>query len=146
MTADQLLGYIKDYGPAVMSFIGTVLMAIFTVILGVLRSIWRKEQDEKLQIKAMIEALANEFESLKIRNFQEYGKINENVQSLRAELTIHIRSNEHVTRSIASVEGVVKAQQDVIYSQVQSIVKVEGKLDSIFRFIDAPKRSTDSSS
>lgn len=63
----------------------------------------------------------------------------------------HLKNIEKIADKIEKLQDIVirnetttKIQQEIIMEHIKSLSKVDTKLDAVFRYIDAPTRSTDS--
>jgi len=143
MSNEILLTIAKDYGPIFLSVVGTILLAVLSGIGWMVGYIWKNEKKNIKTIADGFKSLAESFTVLEKQNISEHGKLWDIIQQQRAELGIHIRSNDHLKSTIMNLEGIVKSQQETLFKHVEKITRVDSKLEAIFRHLDAPKRATD---
>lgn len=171
--SEEILQFLREYGPVAASIVGTVLSTLIGLILWLGVRTWGIYEEKLKQTASLVdrlaEALAKQKDivdsaisrhrelveervaSVKILieenhklSSEEHKENWEYVQQLRTELVIHVRSMETTTRSVNSLDGVVRSQQSTLIELVRETTKLNGKIEAIFRVIDAPHRGTDS--
>ena len=109
--------------------------------------IYVKIQEMKTVSDTDIDKIYDKIQEIKIDNKDDHKEMWEYTQQLRAELAMHVRTNELTNKSVNSLEGIVRTQQTDLKELIKETHSMNGKLVAIFRFIDAaPQRATDRTS
>lgn len=74
---------------------------------------------------------------------EEHKELADFAQQLRTELAVYIRNAEYTTKSINSLEGILIETRKDLKTVEKVVDKLDGKVDALFRAVDAPKRATD---
>lgn len=143
MTSADVIDLVKEYGPAVMTVIGSVASVIFSWLLWLVRFLWKKHKAQTKHLRDSIVEIGKLFSEYKDASTTEHAKIKETMTAYRAELHLLKVTVEPLKAGILSLEGAVKNQNDTINRYIEKMGVVQGKLDAVFKFIDAPNRSTD---
>lgn len=144
MTIDpQIFALLEALGPPLLAVVGTVLTCVISVVGLLARLAWRAHQ---LRMQSMAEALKKLAEGV-VKDTQEnhadHRKVWEAIQALRAESEMARRGTESARSNVIELAGTVKGHQGLIVELVEKLSKISGQLEAIFRFVDAPKRATD---
>jgi chromosome segregation ATPase len=139
----NLVEFAKDYGPAFLSIIGTLLGLLVSGVSVVVRYAWKQHTARMTTLLEATKELAERInvheENTKSRT-QTTEKI---VQGLRAEIHMVQQKFEHIRVSLMGCEANVKSQQNTITEHIRELAKIDSKLEAVFRFVDAPRRSSD---
>lgn len=139
----NLVEFAKDYGPAFLSVIGTVLGLLVSGVSVVVRYAWKQHT---VRMTSLLEATKELAERIQIHeeNTKNRTQTTEKiVQGLRAELHMVQQKFEHIRVSLMGCEANVKSQQNTITEHIRELAKIDSKLEAVFRFVDAPRRSSD---
>lgn len=160
------------YGPIVASIVGSILSVLLATILWLGRRTWL-QYEEKLNntanlvikltdaisstkkvndedIRKMKDAVTLETKDItklicesREKNNKDHEEMWEFIQQLRGELAMHVRTNEMTSKAVNSLEGVLSVHHNDFKSLEKIANKLDGKVDAIFRFVDANRRATD---
>lgn len=143
MTTTQAIDLMRELGPALLAIVGVLLSSLLAVVGFMARQIWAAH---KGQIKAVAKLIAELGEELKThsKNAQnENLRLWEAVQALRAEVQLAKQANEHLKSVFMSVEGAIQMQHKTITEYTAQMVRTDGKLEAVFRILDAKARASD---
>lgn len=135
MTID-LLTFLHEYGSAVVSGIGAVLAALISLLAWGLRTAWRLHTQR-------LDAMNRHIDHLALVMHKEQKRLWDGLQGVRSEVALEHRSLEYLKNGILKLEGAVEGQSKTIVSHIQSLARIDSKLEALFRFVDAPHRSSD---
>lgn len=144
MTIDpQIIALTQALGPPLLAIVGTVLAVILSIMGGLARAAWKAHQGRMDAMATALRTLAEGVSKESAENHGDHKKVWEAVQGLRAELEMNRRSSENIRTGLVEVTGTVKGQQGIIVELIEKLSAVSGKLEAVFRFVDAPRRATD---
>lgn len=144
MTIDpQLLALIEAFGPPLLAIVGTVLTCVISTIGILARLAWRAHQARMSTMADALKKLAEGVIQDTTANHADHKKVWDAIQSLRAEFEMARRGTESARSNVIELSGTVKGHQSLIIELVEKLSKISGQLEAIFRFVDAPKRATD---
>lgn len=145
MTIDpQTMQLLELFGPVVLAAIGAVLSVVFGGLAALARAAWRVHLR---RMEAMASALADLAKAVKTHEdyaTAEHKKLWDGVQGLRAELQLANRNTDNIKTGLLKLEGALDNQRATIQDYIKATEKISGKMEAIFRFVDAPRRATDS--
>lgn len=133
----------KDYGPAALSLVGSLALAAFGVASGVARWAWGRHNERMAMMAEAIQAISKSLEGTSKSNHDEHATMWKSVHGLRSDLQATIQRIDPVSKDLSEVQGSIKTLNQTIMNYAERMATVSGKLDAVFRFIDAPKRSSD---
>jgi chromosome segregation ATPase len=140
MTDQEIVALIKEWAP-------TVLSAVATMFFGVLNAMavymWRQYKTKNKQLVDAVKKMAEDLQSYREGSAADHQKIADQVKAQRAEMHLMKKDIEPVKAGLLQIEGVLKHQGQRLDDYVKTLGTVEGTLKAIFKFIDAPKRATD---
>lgn len=139
----DILQVAKDYGPAVLSIVGSIALAAFGVASTVARWAWKKHNERMMRMVSAIQVLAKSLESSSKENHDDHATVWKSIHGLRADLQTTIQRIDPVSKDLLEVQGSIKMLNQTIMNYAERMATVAGKLDAVFRFMDAPKRSSD---
>lgn len=139
----DLMQFLRDFGPAMLSGIGAVLAALFSLALWIARAAWRLHTARLEALAEAVKTLAKGMETVDASGKEGDRKLWESVQGVRAELGLGQRSFDHLKTGILKLEGAVESQQRTISLHIASLARMDSKLEALFRFIDAAPRASD---
>lgn len=139
----EVLTFLKEYGPAMASVVGTVLAALVGMIIWLGKVSWAQHEEKVDKALKLLEEMPGRHAHIEASAGAEHKKIWESMQGLRAELHLSSKGNEHIKAGLLNLEGVVKVQQETIHQHIVMLAKLDSKLDAVFRFMDAPRRASD---
>lgn len=70
------------------------------------------------------------------RHLKNLDRLSDKIESLDKNMAL-------IVQSLNRNDATIKMQQDLLLDHIKSLVKLDSKLDAVFRFIDAPQRNTD---
>ena len=133
----------KDYGPAVLSIVGSVALAAFGVASTVARWAWKKHEKRMMQMATAINTLAQNLEKSSKDNHNDHALVWKSLHGLRADLQVTIQRIDPVSKELLEVQGSIKTLNQTIMNYIERMATMAGKLDAVFRFMDATKRPSD---
>lgn len=133
----------KDYGPAALSLVGSLALAAFGVASGVVRWAWKRHNERMAKMAGAIQAISKSLDTTAKNNHDEHAAMWKSVHGLRADLQTTIQRIDPVSKELLEVQGSIKTLNQTIMNYAERMATVSGKLDAVFRFMDAPKRSSD---
>lgn len=133
----------KDYGPAVLSVIASVMSGLFSVGLWLAQMAWRKHKKQMLSLAKSIEAIGTEQKSIIDLSRKEHAKLWEMTATLRAELHLSNQKSDTIKAGLLGLEGTMRQQTTRIDTYIERMGQAEGKFAAIFKFLDAKPRATD---
>jgi len=133
----------KDYGPAALSLVGSLALGAFGVASGVARWAWKKHNRRMAQVADVIRELAKSIEKSTAEHHNESANLWKSIHGLRADLQVTIQRIDPVSKDLSEVQGSIKTLNQTIMNYAERMAAVSGKLDAVFRFMDAPKRASD---
>ena len=144
----SLLDIAKDYGPAALAIVGTVLGFLLSGIAFFARLAWKhhtQRMNNLVKVTADLAKAMREHENATDKRFTEQEQI---VQGLRAEMHLAQQKWDHIRVSLLGCEANMKSQQNTITEHIRELAKIDSKLEAVFRFVDrhvvdVPKRATD---
>lgn len=139
----DLLQISKDYGPAALSLVGSLALAAFGVASGVARWAWKKHTERMSKMAESIQLLAKAIKENAKNNHDEHSTMWKAVHGLRADLQVTIQRIDPVSKELLEVQGSLKTLNQTIMNYIERMGIMSGKLDAVFRFMDASKRSSD---
>lgn len=128
VTAELLNAWLPVFLPAIGGLIALTASGLGFLI----RSLWNAHKKETEVIAKGLELLA-----------EQMSITEQSITSLRAELFLSTQKMDGIKGGLLGLEGEIKAQRATIQTHIEKIVRVETKLEAVFRFIDAPNRVTD---
>jgi len=143
MSAGDLLNFLKEYGPTILSAVGSILTAVFSVGLWMLQYGWKKHKRQMSLLSKSIDTLSETFSKLQDHTRVEHGAIKESLMVYRAEMHLLKQSIEPIKGGMLGLEGAINHQSQRVDRYIERMGAMEGKFDAVFRFIDAAKRATD---
>lgn len=151
MDKPQWLQLAIDLGPAVAAVVGGILAFLWSVFMLAARWAWKRHQEKMQEHTDALTAVAKAHESLKGAlsaaleiNHAEHERVRKHIDALRAEIHLGKTESQALKGGLLNLEGAIKQQQNVINSYVEKMGEINGKFSAIFKFIDAPRRATDS--
>lgn len=133
----------KEYGPATLSVVGSVLAFLISTLWAA--AIWaygrHRKQMTTLQ-KAVLRVVETQT-SDREATAGEHGKIKEVFLGYRAEIHLLKLEISPLKAGMLNLEGAVKNQNDTINKYVEKMGVVSGKLDAVFSVFEAKARATD---
>jgi hypothetical protein len=144
VSTDHLIELAVTFGPIILAAVGTLLTAVFGVLAAIARWAWKAHQKRMLNMADAVQKLAKAIDQGLDGMVAEHTKIQQSVQGLRAELQMANRNTDTMKNGLLKVEGAMETQRKTIQDYVQATDRLSGKMEAIFRFIDAPQRATDS--
>jgi uncharacterized protein YoxC len=139
----DLLQLSKDYGPAALSVVGSLVLAAFGLASTVARWAWKKHEKRMGQMAQAIQNLAKSLEASTKDHHNEHATLWKSVHGLRADLQATTQRIDPVAKELLEVQGSIKTLNQSIMNYAEKMAAVSGKLDAVFRFMDAPKRASD---
>lgn len=140
----SVLDLIETFGPIVLAAVGTILTATLGFIAAVAKWAWRQHQRRMLAMAGALEELAKAVKAGQTEAHGEFQRVWNAVQGLRAELQLANKSNETLKAGLFKVEGALESHCATLYQHIERLGRLDSKLEAVFRFIDAPRRATDS--
>lgn len=144
MTTDEIWKLLEVFGPPVLAVVGAVCTLVFSALAGLLRWAWGKHQRRMGLMAEALTELAQAVRSQRESHEAEDQRLWDAVQGVRAEVALAARSSDSHRAGMLSLEGAIKAQTGTLNSYIERMGKMEGKFEAIFRFMDAPRRASDS--
>lgn len=139
----DLLHILKDYGPAALSIVGSIALAAFGVASTVARWAWKKHLERMNKMSEAIQSIARAVQKNSNLNHDEHSAMWKSVHGLRADLQATIQRIDPVSKELLEVQGSLKTLNQTIMNYIERMGIMSGKLDAVFRFMDASKRSSD---
>lgn len=142
----EALTAIQTFWPIAAAFVGGTASLIFSVMTFIARGAWKTHQS---RMKAMADALSTFAKNVKAAEEaveKEHRKIWESLQGMRAELQFSQKSSEDLRSGLLRLEGALENHRTTVYQHVERLGRIDSKLEAIFRFMDAPRRSSDAAS
>lgn len=136
MTID-LMHLLEVFGPPILAAVGAVMSAVMGCAIWIAQKAWGVHT-------ARLEAVGSRIVALEDAVADSGEKQRKAIQAMRAELELAKRGAEVLKAGMLSLEGATKAQQATINAYIESMGQMKGKLDAIFRFMDASPRASDS--
>lgn len=134
---------IELFGPWVLGGIGTALTAAFGLAMAIGRWAWAAHQRRMEAMAGAIDALAKAVTLAKEGGEAEAQRLRDGLQGVRAEVALGQRHTQDALARVLELGGMVKLQQETLEKHARATERISGKLEAIFRFIDAPRRPTD---
>lgn len=145
MTIDpQTMQLLEVFGPIVLAAVGTVLTGTFGVLVALGKYAWNRHQARMALMATALGDLAKAIKNHEDYASDEHKKIWDAVQGLRAELQLANRNTDNVKTGLLKLEGALENQRATIADYIKVSEKLGGKMEALFRFVDAPRRATDS--
>lgn len=139
----DILQIAKDYGPAALSVVGSGVLAAFGAVLTAARWVWKKHTRRMSQMAEALKSLAVSIEKASTDHHDESANLWKAIHGLRADLQVTIQRIDPVSKDLSEVQGSIKTLNQTIMNYAERMAAVSGKLDAVFRFMDAPKRASD---
>ena len=143
MDSGQLLTLAKEYGPGAFSVVGSVLAFLFSTFWAAVIWAWRKHKAHMETLENLIHSLKEHVDHDREQNASEHLFIKESMAAFRAEVHLLELQVNPLKAGLLTLEGAVRNQNETINRYVEKMGVVSGKLDAVFRFIDAVPRPTD---
>lgn len=143
MTSDQAIEIAKEFGPLVLSAVGALLALLGSLAATIARSAWRSHRSQMSLMADALKKLAEAIADAEKENKGEHDKVRSTLQNLRAELQLSATKSEYLKAGMLSLEGALKSQVSRLDGYIEKLGQVHSKLDALFKFIDAPRRATD---
>jgi hypothetical protein len=144
MNLEHMVEFAKEYGPMAMTVLGAVASAIFSGLMWIAKWAWDKHQAEMASVTQAMNRLEKNIVDNRTLATADHIKIKEVLQMFRAEMHLLKVGVDPLKAGILTLEGQVRNQNETINRYVEKMGVVSGKLDAVFRFIDAQPRQTDS--
>ncbi len=144
MSFEQMVELAKEYGPMAMTVLGAVASAIFSILMWIAKWAWEKHQSEMNSVTQAMARIEKNVADNRHLATADHIKIKEVLQMFRAEMHLLKVGVDPLKTGILTLEGQVRNQNETINRYVEKMGVVSGKLDAVFRFIDAQPRQTDS--
>jgi hypothetical protein len=142
-TPDQLVEIAKAVGPILLSIVGAVVMALLSAIGWGLRVMWRTHKRQMAQASQALKALADGAETDRKEREAQILSLKEGLMGVRAEVALTSRGTQDALARVLEMGGMIRLQQEALEKNNGLLERVNGKLEAMFRFIDAPRRATD---
>lgn len=144
MTLDpQAQEMLVTFGPIVLAAVGTIMTGAFGVLAALGRYAWTSHQRRMVLMADALESLAKSVKHAEDLNREEHGKVWQAIQGLRAELQLANRNTDMVRAGLLKVEGMLESHRGTLYTHIEKLGILDGKLIKLFTFVDAPRRATD---
>ena len=144
ITPQQLVDLAVAYGPIVLSAVGTLLLGCLSGLAAIARWAWKAHQRRMLNMAEAMSRLAEAVETSQKKVETEHKDIWAAIQGLRAELQLANRNTDTMKTGLLKAEGAMEQQRLTIKDYIRATDNLSGKMEAVFRFIDAPPRATDS--
>jgi hypothetical protein len=143
----EILGALRDYGPIVLAAVGAVFTFLFGIIAFLAKLAWKQHQEKVLSAiekhgKDIHHIRTEVAASDKIAK-QSHDQIRAAVVGLREGLKAAVQEDGQLKLRVAELAGVSRHLADEIGEVAGELKLANGKLEAVFRFIDAQPRATD---
>jgi rubrerythrin len=128
-----------DWGPIILSGVGTILAAIFSAAIALMRYGWVRHQRKMNELNETVQKLSRYIGGV----YKEMKKEHEAVRGTLSE--IRLQSNhrdsrmETVSQNLVEVVGAQRQMAQMMNQYVEESALIKGKLDAVFRFMDAAR-------
>jgi len=127
----------KEYGPAILSVVGTVLVTVFSGIWGTLAFIWKLQKKRLTKLEEHSSSLCAAIRGTKEAFGEEHSKIRESLITYREEVKGIAKIVEPFKRELSHLEEVIRHQSESIHLYAERMGAVGGKIDALFKLMDA---------
>lgn len=139
----DVLQFVKDYGPAFLGIVGSIIASLLGALGFLLRIAWRRHAKAMVAQAKSIEHLAEALQGNKESSRAEHGKIWEALQAFRAESHLTKNGLDYLKSGLLASEGAMKHQTSRIDAYIERMGQLDAKIEAVFRWLDANKRATD---
>lgn len=131
-----MVEFLTNNASMIVTVVGAVLSGIATVSVTAIRWAWKTLETRNQQV-------SDDLEEFIKTSRNDSKKVVSAIHTLKAESALIQKQIEFVREATLRLEAGQKQTQDSLYQQVKDVSKMDSKLEALFRFVDAPKRTTD---
>ena len=121
-----------------------VLLAVSVILTSwLIKNLYKKQKKQAVELVAALALIEKNISYNRTLATADYSKVKEILQAFRGEMHLLKIGVDPLKGCLFSLEGQLKNQNDTLMKYVEKMGVVSGKLDAVFRFIDAQPRNSD---
>lgn len=135
------LSLLVDWGPIILSGVGTILACIFSTAIALMRYGWKRHQKRMNDLNEQVQKLSRYMGGVYKEMRKEHEAIKGALQEIRVDGQHRETRFDVVSQNLMEVVGAQRHISQTMAQYVEESALIKGKLDAVFRFMDAARES-----
>jgi hypothetical protein len=143
MDKQDLIKAMVDMAPTALTIVGAAATSILGLLTFIVKSLWKSHNIRLERLSLSVDRLGQYIKEQEAAIRKENRAIWDSIQELKKDKAVSEKNTENLASHILKLNFTTEEQQKTIQTHIERLIKVDTKLDAVFRFIDTPVRATD---